>query len=481
MRRWLALAARLYPKPWRDRYAREFDALLDDVQPRWTDVVDVLRGAAMMQVRTLSSYLKLVGAVAVAGGLVAVALSFIWPNSYLSSAVIQPAAAGKPDTVDRLHRAWQDATSRRSLSEIIQRPQLDLYKSERNRQPLEDVIEEMKKDLRIEPLKAGGTEFRVSFSYPDLFKAQAVVDTLTQKVNDYIFMTERTRWVVAPASLPDAPIQRDRLAFMLWGLGVGLLAGVVASFFRWRAKWTMKVMGFGMAGCVIAGALSLLLPNRYTSSAVLRVIPVNKADGVRRYMQETEMADWLRKKEVEILSDESLSEIIQRRTLDLYHKQRERQPLADVIDQMRRDLTVDAPHSRSEFTISFTYPDRFKSQAAVSALLTKFVDSEVIITEADLMAYHPPAKARTAENCIGKTADAYVDCITAYLGPVFPAASELRRRKGAESIDVLDPASLPETPVAPNRAVLAGAGLFAGLFLGAYAMRRKPAATLMDA
>ena len=321
----------------------------------------------------------------------AVGLSFIWTNLYVSSAIIQPAAADNPETVDRLHAAWQEATSRRSLSELIQRPNLDLYKAERNRQPLEDVIEDMKKDLRVE-LVAGSTEVRVSFSYPDRFKAQAVVDALTQKVNDQIFLTERTRWVVAPATLPETPIQHDRLAFLMSGLGIGLLAGVMASFLRWRTRWTMKVKGFGLAG-----------------------------------------------------------------------------------------LRIDAPHSRSEFTISFTYPDRFKAQAVLSALITKFTESEIVITEADLMAYHPPPKRPAVDDCIGKTADAYVDCITAYLGPIFPAAEALRRRKGAESIDVLDAASLPETPVAPDRRILAGAGLFVGLFLGVYALRKKPSPTLRHA
>ena len=61
MRRWLGLVAKLYPKAWRERYGVEFACLLEGVEPRWSDVADVLRGAVMMQVRTWSSYLKLVG------------------------------------------------------------------------------------------------------------------------------------------------------------------------------------------------------------------------------------------------------------------------------------------------------------------------------------------------------------------------------------------------------------------------------------
>ena len=38
MRRLLYLLARLYPRPWRARYGDEFEALLEDIEPRWSDV-----------------------------------------------------------------------------------------------------------------------------------------------------------------------------------------------------------------------------------------------------------------------------------------------------------------------------------------------------------------------------------------------------------------------------------------------------------
>ena len=68
MKRWISLAARLYPRSWRARYGAEFEALVKDAEPVWSDLFDVVRGAVVMQMRTISSYLKLAGAVAVAGG-----------------------------------------------------------------------------------------------------------------------------------------------------------------------------------------------------------------------------------------------------------------------------------------------------------------------------------------------------------------------------------------------------------------------------
>jgi LPS O-antigen subunit length determinant protein (WzzB/FepE family) len=52
-----------------------------------------------------------------------------------------------------------------------------------------------------------------------------------------------------------------------------------------------------------------------------------------------------------------------------------------------------------------------------------------------------------------------------------------------EILEVLDPASLPETPVSPNRAAMAGAGFVGGLLLGAIArwVRRPRGPAMADA
>ena len=39
----------LYPAAWRDRYAIEFEALLEDIRPGWTVLADVVKGALVMQ------------------------------------------------------------------------------------------------------------------------------------------------------------------------------------------------------------------------------------------------------------------------------------------------------------------------------------------------------------------------------------------------------------------------------------------------
>jgi hypothetical protein len=53
MRTLIRWAARLYPPSWRNRYAAEFDALLDDISPSFGDVCDVL--GDVLRVRATTS------------------------------------------------------------------------------------------------------------------------------------------------------------------------------------------------------------------------------------------------------------------------------------------------------------------------------------------------------------------------------------------------------------------------------------------
>jgi predicted permease len=49
MTRWMRLLVALYPRSWRERYAAELEALIEDTGPGWRAALDVARGAASMQ------------------------------------------------------------------------------------------------------------------------------------------------------------------------------------------------------------------------------------------------------------------------------------------------------------------------------------------------------------------------------------------------------------------------------------------------
>src|SRR6185369_17203332 len=89
MKRRLRLAARLYPRNWRDRYGDEFEALLDDVSPSWGDAADILRGAVKVHLTSGSSFLRwsaIMGAIGLIFGGIA---SFSVPKRYISTGVVR--------------------------------------------------------------------------------------------------------------------------------------------------------------------------------------------------------------------------------------------------------------------------------------------------------------------------------------------------------------------------------------------------------
>src|SRR5580658_2056311 len=190
MKRWIARVAALYPRSWREEYGAEFDALLYDVKPAWRVFANVLGGAMKMHLTTGSNWLKLVAATAAAGAIVAAGASFTVAPRYVSSAAIS--VTSQPDPLRPTspqvlrHRAAEHVTemeteilSRVSLSQTLQK--LDLYKSERQRIPLEDVIEQMRRNIRIEARSSTPIVFSISFAYPDQIKAQAAVRELAAK------------------------------------------------------------------------------------------------------------------------------------------------------------------------------------------------------------------------------------------------------------------------------------------------------------
>ncbi len=98
---------------------------------------------------------------------------------------------------ERLEQMKTEILSRTSLAEIIQKPSLNLYERERQRLPMEDVIQRMlNKDIRISPVTSVNMErnrvasaFAIQFSYTDRYKAQAVVRELVNK-----FMEQNVRF-----------------------------------------------------------------------------------------------------------------------------------------------------------------------------------------------------------------------------------------------------------------------------------------------
>ncbi|MDQ6677548.1 MAG: hypothetical protein M3Z09_09660 [Acidobacteriota bacterium] len=147
-------------------------------------------------------------------------------------------------------------------------------------------------------------------------------------------------------------------------------------------RHTSWILGPLFAGLVISCVAAFLLPNTYVSRAVMRISPAQISNEMVPSTVSQQMNERIGQMQQDILSRDSLSELIQRPALNLYRRERDKQPLQDVIEVMRaRDIKINifspagGGRPASAFEIAYAYPDRVKAQAVVQVLIQKFMDA----------------------------------------------------------------------------------------------------------
>lgn len=148
-------------------------------------------------------------------------------------------------------------------------------------------------------------------------------------------------------------------------------------------RYRSWIVGPTFAGLVIAVVVAFLWPDTFISTAVMRITPQQISERLVPSNISTQMAERLLAMQQQIESRTQLQELIQRPSLNLYPKERQRKPMEDVIDQMRKAISIKlletgAPQSQqrfaSAFQVSFSYSDRYKAQAVVRELVSKFTE-----------------------------------------------------------------------------------------------------------
>ncbi len=130
-----------------------------------------------------------------AGLVIAVVVAFLWPDTYVSDATIRimpPAVPERyvPSNINlqlgqRIAAMEQQVRSRGNLLNLIN--QNALYPRKKGRVPDEDLVEDMQKDIKITPVRTlremadnrpASTAFRVTFQYENRYQAQKVVNSI---------------------------------------------------------------------------------------------------------------------------------------------------------------------------------------------------------------------------------------------------------------------------------------------------------------
>jgi uncharacterized protein involved in exopolysaccharide biosynthesis len=440
-----------------------------------------------------------------AGLVIAVVAAFIWPDTYVSDALIRIVPPAVPERYiasnvnmqigQRIQAISQQVLSRSNLQSLIN--QNGLYPRQKGRVPDEDIIEQMqKKDIDIRPVAAmreqtpTSTAFRVSFAYENRYLAQKVVNEIVALM---VNLTETTR---RDASNMTTDFLKDKVVDAKKSLDT-----IENQLTEYRMKFSGK------------------LPEQLDSNlGQLRVLDTQLAaanSNINRASQE---------------------KLLYENTLRMTKEQLEGTPATpgsaleaavknDRLIQLERQIIVaESLLSRLREQFRDTHPD-VRSAAAELEGLKKNRES-LLKEEEKRVAVVPQKKAAAAPTPEQRKLEAEIDRLTVFIqtkdmeidqlvkdqariGKLMTAyqeridaspfgvrayaqltrdydlakrqyddlkakenqsslATDLETRKQGELLEVLERASLPRTPTEPNRWFIVSSGVLLGLVLGLF-------------
>jgi uncharacterized protein involved in exopolysaccharide biosynthesis len=464
-------------------------------------------------------------------------VAFFLPNVYVSRAMLRITPSVIPTTLvpatfnqemsDHINQMWQEVVSRGSLSELINRPTLELYKKERGGKPLEDVIEDMKRDISLEiPNNQNNTgkpntAFVILYQYPDRFKAHDVVAALVTKLMDANQVTQRTGVNLTNEIMSDeakaAKEELDRLDQELTAFKVGnngrlpeQLQYNVSAMNAMQARLTSinDALQRNSAQKVMFEQQLTSLNAQYTQlEAALNTAPPEET------ARETVVKnDELTQLNHDILQSEAnlavLRQSFTEKHPDYIDYKAKLEALKQRRDQLRKeDQAASAAESSKPKPSAPRRGPSLQQQQALQSIKASIGNTEASLTAIEMERVNHEKEQQKLNGelaTIQQRLDAapineqkYISLMRArgLAGEHYESLMkkqqlaaqgvEINQRKGGENLEVLETASLPETPTAPNRwrivAIGAAAGLLAGLSMaGAKEMKDTSLKNLKD-
>jgi succinoglycan biosynthesis transport protein ExoP len=453
-----------------------------------------------------------------AGLVLSIVIAFLLPNSYRSEAVMQITPAqisedlvkttGNQLLTDRIIQMEGDILSRTSLSNLIQSPDLNLYPTERAKQPLEDVIETMKtRDLRIDvnsvaTMGKHASAFKISFSYIDRFKAQQTVQKLISRFVDANQSSQRDQQTLLRDFFGDELAQARAT---LEKSNEELTKFRTENQGRLPEQSQMNMANLASLQTQVNGIqdqLNRLAQDRMQQEAHLSTLK-SQLDLLGLMAQESPAAlasNPVMRQNVELEQMNKQIDAAELRLQQLLQSYREGYP---EIRELRKQLVVlkknrddmqvkqeemlaaeaakpkdSAPKKGTNFQVAQSQTT-LVGQIDSTNVLLKNIDSEKAFKQKDLDRIN--RQIEEYRNRLASTssieahyADLQRDQANAtqkfqtmlQKQELTAQNSDLIQRKAGEKLEVLDPASLPSTPFSPNRYMIVGGGVAASFMLG---------------
>jgi polysaccharide chain length determinant protein (PEP-CTERM system associated) len=141
----------------------------------------------------------------------------------------------------------------------------------------------------------------------------------------------------------------------------------------WRRKWIILVPFVVIA--IGTFVVVKRLPNLYRSETTILVVPQRVPDSYVRSTVTATIDDRLRSISEQILSRGRLERIIQ--DYNLYAELRRKSSLEDVVERMRRDITVEPAKGGTTFVIAYTASDKMVARWVTETLATMFIEANL--------------------------------------------------------------------------------------------------------
>lgn len=434
----------------------------------------------------------------------AVVVACLWPNTYVSTATIRVVPPSVPERYvtsnvtgsefnQRINSMANVILSRSNMINMIQT--YNLYPRDRRTHPIEDLVEQMKRDIGIGgvmPLQRGNSSsavFQIEFHYDNRLTAQKVCQELVSRFIDEHIRLRSNQSTMTTSFLKDQ-----------WEQAKRELDGVEAKLNAYRTANRDRMPEQAAINLQALHAAESQMSNLQAS--------ISRAN-MEKLQLETQL-DQAKKAVAYLSSPQEEVAVVQEKNLRLTEVERDLANMRLALSAMRERYTEENPdvkRMRSQISVLeatrtslLTEESRKPRPRAVRAQLTPEaqrdlknaeakvagVNTELQIREQQLQEYN---RQMTQLNSDMKTLQMRVSS-----GTVSDAeyslllqdrdlarkkyddldlkksqselATDLENRKASETLEMLDPANIPLEPILPNRTLIISVGVVIGLIIG---------------
>jgi polysaccharide chain length determinant protein (PEP-CTERM system associated) len=428
----------------------------------------------------------------------------LWPDTYVSTAIIRVVPPQVPESFvpsninsqmsQRINSMYQTISSRTNLTNIINL--YDLYRRDRSRKPMEDVVEQMRRDIKVGgvvPLSQGERQisaFQIAFSYDNRIVAQKVTADLVSR-----FMTENTRERTQQSvqttqflrdQLENAKKELDTIEEKLTSFRTSANGRLPDQVQQNAQQMNMLEQRIGN----LNGQLGRISTDKMLLEADLRSLKIQRSsmmpapeNAIRKQKN-----DRLVQIDREIMQLEGMLANLRQHYKDTYPDVRRVQSQLTTAQKMRDKIMSEEEGEEKEPAVAARQDPTFEREGRQLDAAIERIEAQLKVKDSESKTYateiaNTEKAIRLVQNRIESTpvseqqyGDIIRDREMAKLKyddlnkkrAQSQIAEDLERRQQGEMLEVLDPASLPQSPTQPKRALIIGAGTAIGVVIGLF-------------